>query len=362
LGNGANLAAGVAMKNATCERDRQQRRVLVYERMDPTDRSLDWLEGQGVAVTRERAMWEAPFRRYTEEEIIDAARDYPAVMGASGAAFSRQVLESLPHLLFISKLGVGTDNIDLDYATRRGILVSNTPEQSEIADVAEHTIAMILALKKKLNHWTAQYMQAGGWRPGYFAESLAGSTVGLIGLGHIGSAVARRLTGWEVTVIAYDPGTPVPADDVALTGFETLLRTADIVSLHANPTSQNRHLINAAALKLMKPSALLINSARASLIDTHALIQGLENRAIAGCAIDVYDVEPPMPDLPLFRLPNVLVTPHTAAWTREGLEKLGWHGARNLLAMMSGEGYADIVNPTAAALRTKGSAVARSRQ
>jgi D-3-phosphoglycerate dehydrogenase len=333
--------------NQRREQRREQRRVLVYERMDPTDKSLKWLEDKGVAVTRGRAMWEAPFFRYTEKEIVATARDFPAVMGASGAAFPRRVIEALPQLRFISKFGVGFDNIDIDFATRRGVLVSITPEASEIADVAEHTIATMLALKKNLQHWTPEYLQHGGWRPGRFAGSLAGCTVGLIGLGYIGSAVARRLVGWDVTVLAHDPASPLPAHDVILTGLDTLLRTSDIVSLHANPTARNHHLIDAAAFKQMKPSAILLNTARASLVDTQALIHALQHKIIAGCALDVYEVEPPLANDPLFRLPNVLVTPHTAAWTRAGLENLGWHAARNLWAMMSGEGDADLVNPAA---------------
>jgi D-3-phosphoglycerate dehydrogenase len=320
-------------------------RVLVYERMDPTDQSLDWLEERGIRVTRGRPMWQEPYARYSEAEIIAAAAGYPAVMGASGVQFTARVIEALPALRFISKFGVGLDNINLPGAAHRGILIANTPaEDSEVMDVAEHTLAMILALRKKLLQWTPQYMQKGGWRPGIFAETVAGSTVGLVGLGHVGCAVAARLQGWGVKIQAYDPyAAEVPAQ-VQTTDLATLLKTSDIVSLHATPTAENRHMIDAAAFDLMKPTAILINTARASLVDTRALIKALKSKRIAGAAVDVYDQEPPDADSELFRQENLVVTPHTAAWTLQGVQNIAWHAARNLAAMMLGDGHADLVN------------------
>ncbi|HEY6456520.1 MAG TPA: NAD(P)-dependent oxidoreductase [Steroidobacteraceae bacterium] len=297
-------------------------------------------------------MWQPPYTRYSEDEIVAAALGHCAVMGASGARFSGNVLQRLPELRFISKFGAGVDSIDLEAATALGILVSNTPEDGEAADVAEHTIAMMLALKKRLLDWTPAYMRAGGWRPGPFAQSMAGDTIGLIGLGHIGRAVARRLSGWDVNILGFDPAIRSAVPDVTLTDLTSLLEASDIVSLHANPTSSNRHLIDAKAIGLMKSSSLLINTARASLIDTEALVQALDSGRIAGAAIDVYDEEPPDPAAALFRLRNLLATPHTAAWTRGGLENIGWHAARNLVAMLTGKGHADIVNAPAAGAGT----------
>lgn len=323
-------------------------RVFVYERMDPTDQSLDWLAGRGIGVERGRAMWQSPYARYSEEEIISSARGFAAVMGASGARFSARVIDALPDLRYISKFGVGVDNIDLCAAQRRGIGVANTPEASEVADVAEHTIAMMLALRKKLNRWTPRYMQEGGWRPGFFAQSLAGATVGLIGLGQIGRAVAQRLDGWGVELKGFDPYCVSPPANVEMTELNILLKNADVISLHANPTAENHHLIDAAAFGVMKPNALLINTARASLVDTPALLHALENGIIGGAAVDVYDVEPPPPDSALFLLDNVIVSPHAAAWTWQGLQNIGWHAARNLSAMLLGDGHASLVNPPAA--------------
>jgi D-3-phosphoglycerate dehydrogenase len=320
------------------------RRVFVYERMDPTDQSLDWLAQRGIHVTRGRPMWQQPYARYSEAEIIAAAAGYPALMGASGVQFTAHVIEALPALRFISKFGVGVDNINLDAAAHRGILIANTPEDSEVMDVAEHTLGMILTLRKKLLQWTPQYMQQGGWRPGIFAETVAGSTVGLIGLGHVGRAVVERLKGWGVKIQAHDPHcAPAPAK-VQLTDLRTLLKTSDIISLHAMPSAENRHMIDEAAFDLMKPTAILINTARACLVDTRALINALKSKRIAGAAVDVYDQEPPAADSELFRQENLVVTPHTAAWTWHGVQNIAWHGARNLSAMMLSDGHADLVN------------------
>lgn len=322
-------------------------RVLVFERMDPTDASIRWLEQQGLDLTLGRPMWQAPYSRYSKEEIVDAARGHVAVMGASGARFTADVISKLPDLKYISKFGVGVDTIDLDAASARGILISNTPEESEVSDVAEHTIALILLLRKRLNHWTSDYMRKGGWRPGPFASSIAGSTVGIIGFGHIGRAVARRLAGWNVHILVFDPYHRGPSPGVTITNLEILLRESDVISLHASPTPQNHHLIDEEAISKMKRDCILVNTARASLVDTHALCRAVEGGRIAGAGIDVFDEEPPDISGRMFQIENIIATPHAAAWTMKGLENIGWHAARNLVAMITGQGHADVVNRTA---------------
>jgi D-3-phosphoglycerate dehydrogenase len=322
-------------------------RVLVFERMDPTDASIRWLEQQGLDLTLGRPMWQAPYSRYSRDEIVEAARGHVAVMGASGARFSADVIRSLPDLKYISKFGVGVDTIDLEAASARGILISNTPEKSEVSDVAEHTVALILALRKQLNRWTSDYMRAGGWRPGPFASSIAGSTVGLIGLGHIGQAVARRLAAWNIQILGFDPHHRGTFPGVTITDLETLLRESDVISLHASPTPENHHLIDEEALSKMKRDCIVINTARASLVDTNALCRAVERGQIAGAGIDVFDEEPPDTAGRMFQIENIIVTPHAAAWTMKGLENIGWHAARNLVAMITGQGHADLVNRTA---------------
>ncbi len=320
-------------------------RVLVFERIDPTDESVAWLEAKGVTVTRGRAMWSKGFQRYTEPEIIKAARGFTAVMGASGAYFTRSVIAALPELRFISKYGIGVDSIDLPAASERGIRVTNTPVDTQVVPVCEHAIAMMLALKKRLTQWTPAFMAHGGWRGDIFASGLAGTTVGIVGFGRIGRGVAQRLAGWDVELLAYDPmpGTDMPG--VTRVGLDDLLKRSDIVTLHAAPSPDNKKMVDRAALALMKPDALLINTGRAWLVDYPALREALAGGRLGGAGLDVFETEPPDPKDTLFTMPNVVVTPHSATWTTESMKNMGWRGARNMWAMLSGEGQPDIVNP-----------------
>jgi len=322
-------------------------RVLVFEQVDPTLRSVEWLRERGLVVHTDRAMWQREFQRYSEDQIIDAAQGYDAVMGASGANFSRRVLEALPQLRCISKFGIGVDSIDVAAASELGILVSHTGGDTQIKPVSEHAIALLLALRKQLHAWTPAYMRSGGWRADTYATYLEGTTLGLVGLGRIGRGVAERLAGWNIRVLAHDPFLGEAPTGVEMVGLDELLSRSDAVSLHAPATPANHHMINAQALARMKPTAILINTGRAALVDYPALRQALADGTIAGAGLDVFDREPPDPADPLFTMPNVLVTPHVAAWTFEGVQNMGWQGARNLWAMLGGEGEAALVNPKA---------------
>jgi D-3-phosphoglycerate dehydrogenase / 2-oxoglutarate reductase len=319
-------------------------RVFVFERIDPTDESTEWLTSQGVDVVLGRPMWDPAFKRYSEDDIIAAAQGFDAVMGASGAHFTRRVIEALPQLKFISKFGVGFDSIDILAATERGILVTNTPVDTQAGPVSEHAIALMLAVRKRLTIWTPAFMAAGGWRSNVFADIIAGSTVGIVGLGKIGSGVARRLAGWDVKILAYDPFLREGPADIELCGLDRLLEESDVVTLHAAPAPANFKLINAAALARMKRDAILINTGRAWLVDYVALRAALQEGRIAGAGLDVFETEPPDTSDPLFQMQNVVVSPHSAAWTLQGLKKMGEFAARNLWAMLSGLGEATIVN------------------
>ena len=327
--------------------DKKDISILAFERYDPTDASLDWLAEKGVRVKRGHPLWVMPFQRYSEDELIAQAQGCVALMGASGTRISRRVIEALPELRYISKYGVGYDSIDMEAATEHGILVSNTPNDFQIFTVSEHAVAMMLALAKQFSTWTPQFMREGGWRGLTHSAILRGATVGVIGLGRIGRGVVQRLSGWETTILGYDPYLTEAPPGVTLTPLADLIARSDFITLHAAPGADNRHMLGRAAFAAMKPNAYLINTGRGSLIDYAALREALETRRIAGAALDVFDQEPPRPDDPLFRYPNVICTPHVAAWTKEGTEGIGWHAARNLWAMISGDGHADIVNPEA---------------
>lgn len=322
-------------------------RALIFEQYEPTGKSLDWLRERGGELTVGYGLWQSPFWRYSDEAFIVAAQGCIGVMGASGTLITRRIFEALPELRYISKFGIGVDSIDIDAATEHGVLVANTPEDSQVTTVCEHAIALMLALKKQLLVWTPEFMRNGGWRGTVNSSSMLGATIGIVGLGRIGRGVADRLAGWGVRILAYDPYTTEAMNSVTLTDLTTLLESSGIVTLHASPTAENHHLINGDTLARMRPSAILVNTGRGSLVDYSALKQALASGAIAGAALDVYEREPPDPADPLFSMPNVICTPHVASWTWDGVQNVGWHGARNLWAMISGEGDAGIVNPRA---------------
>ena len=179
--------------------------VLAFERYDPTDASIQWLIDQGLKVFLGHALWEMPFRRFTEDELIAKAQGCVALMGASGTRITRRVMQALPELRYISKYGIGVDSIDLDAATEHGILVSSTPNDFQIFTVSEHAVALMLAVAKQLGTWTPEFMRRGGWRGLTHGATLRGATVGIVGLGRIGRGVAQRLSGWEARIIAFDP-------------------------------------------------------------------------------------------------------------------------------------------------------------
>ena len=321
--------------------------ILAFERYDPTGTSIVWLRGQGLRVKTGHALWEMPFERFSEDELIAEAKDCVGLMGASGTRISRRVIESLPQLRYISKFGIGVDSIDMDAATEHGVLVSNTPNEFQIFTVSEHAIAMMLALSKQFSTWTPEFMRRGGWRGLTHSATLKGATVGIVGLGRIGRGVAQRLAGWEARILGHDPHLKDAPAGIELAGLKDLLTQSDFITLHAAPSAGNKHMLNRETFALMKPNAFVINTGRGSLIDYPALRAALEAKQIAGAALDVFDQEPPRTDDPLFRMPNVICTPHVAAWTAGGTHGIGWHAARNLWAMISGEGTADIVNPEA---------------
>ena len=322
-------------------------KAFAFERYDPTDESIDWLRGRGVEVKLGNALWEMPFKRFTEEQLIVEAQGCHALMGASGTRITSRVMDALPDLRMISKYGIGVDSIDVEAATERGIIVTNTPNDHQIFTVSEFAVAMMLALAKQFDTWTKSFMKEGGWRGLTHAATLRGATVGIIGLGRIGRGVAARLAGWEVDIVAYDPFVVDPPPGVRLVGLEELLGAADFVTLHAPPSTDGSPILDAKALQCMRRTAYLINTGRGSLVDYAALRDALRAGTIRGAALDVYDREPPSANDALFNMPNVLCTPHVAAWTEAGTRAIGWHAAKNLWAVLSGEGRADIVNPFA---------------
>ncbi len=283
-------------------------------------------------------------RQLTEDEIFEALADFPAVIAGS-EPYTRRVLEAHPRLRVIARAGVGYDAVDVPAATERGIAVTITPGTNQDS-VAEHTFALMLALAKDLVN-QHQGTRAGHW-PRQSNQPLRGRTLGIVGLGRIGKAVAVRGQAFAMRLLAYEPypdAAFVKHHGITLVPLEQLLRESDYVSLHTPLTEQSRHLINRRTLALMKPSAYLINTARGGLVNEADLIEALRGRKIAGAGLDVFEEEPPG-ITPLLELDNVVVTPHTAGVDVQSRDDMALSAARAVVALSKGEWPAEqVVNP-----------------
>lgn len=280
--------------------------------------------------------------------MIDLASGHAAIIGASCAMISRHVMESLPDLRVISKIGIGYDVIDVEAATDLGIWVTNTPSLIEIDSVAEHAVALMLAAAKRLDFYTADRMASGGWLDeSTRGNMLSGKTIGLVGYGRIARSVAERLRGWGVTIIASDlPGRQIDMQPgVSLVAFDELLTTADIVSMHLSAVAGSPAVIGRAQLNKMKPAAILVNTSRGSNIDQDALYEALSSGQLLVAALDVFDPEPPRAEDRLLRLPNVVATPHLGAATPESEADMERMAAANAADAIVGRQPASLVNP-----------------
>ena len=295
-------------------------------------RRAEDVEAHGPFPSRE-ALWEA----------LPAA---DAVIVRSGTRVDAAFLARAPRLKAVARAGVGWDNIDIDEATRRGVMVLHVPE-ANVAAVAEHTWGMLLALARRLPQGY-QAVQQGQWpRHEMLGTQLAGKTLGVVGFGRVGRAVARRGRAFEMRVLVYDPYVELSLArqyGVEMVSFPELLQRADVVTLHATHTPQTHHMLNAAALAQMKPTAFLVNCAHAGLVDEAALLRALEQDRLAGVALDTLQQEPPPPDHPLLRHPRVLVVPHLNQNTVESQQATSRHIVRNLLDALRGEDYRNVVN------------------
>jgi glyoxylate reductase len=240
------------------------------------------------------------------------------------------LLAAAPRLRVVSNYAVGVDNIDLTATAERGIPVGNTPDVLTDA-TADLAFALLLAAARGLPQAIAAARAgAGTWGPSdHLGHSVHGRTLGIVGFGRIGRAVAARAAGFEMPVLTHSSSSGVPLDE--------LLERSDYVSLHCPLTERTRHLIDARALALMKPTAILINTARGPIVDQRALAAALRDRGIAGAALDVTDPEPLPPDDPLWDAPNLIVLPHIGSATHAARERMAEIAVDNLLAGLAGE-------------------------
>lgn len=286
------------------------------------------------------------------EVLLEKVRQCEGLLSLLTDKIDAALMDNAPHLRVISNMAVGFDNIDVAAATERGILVGNTPEV--LTDTtADFAFALLMAAARRIGE-AIDYVRAGKWKTWgpmlLLGQDVHGATLGLIGLGRIGSAVARRAQGFNMRILYYDI---VRREDLeqqiglVYTDLDTLLSESDFVSLHAPLTPQTRHIINADNLRKMKPTAILINTARGPLVDSTALYQALRDGVIAYAALDVTDPEPIPLDDPLLTLPNCLIVPHIASASVATRGKMAELAARNLLAGLRGEVLPTHLNPEA---------------
>ncbi len=275
--------------------------------------------------------WQLP-RTSHEDAVVEAARDAVALMGTSirHTPISRRIMQASQRLRVVAKYTVGVDDIDVEAATDLGVMVCHAPTESNCFGVAETTVTFMLSLLKKVAERDAD-VRAGKWRTlenfAYYvgsraSDGFAGQTIGLVGLGRIGTRVAQLLAPWRARIIAYDPYVP-PAHflthGVTPVDYETLLRQSDVVSFHVVLTKETRYMFGEEQLKLLKPNAIVINTARGKVLDEKALARAIAENRVRGAAIDAFEEEPLPMDSPLRKISDrVILSPHSASYTEGG--------------------------------------------
>ena len=291
----------------------------------------DKLEHAGLELLRQAGLEVDDRPGLAGDPLLAALRQADGVIVRSGTRLTAELLEAAPRLRAIVRAGVGVDNIDVAAATRRGIVVMNTPGGNTVS-TAEHTWALLLALARHIPAADASLKQGRWERQRWLGTQLAGKTRGIVGLGRIGREGARRALAFDMKVIAYDPCVTaeraVQLGVEPAQGLEEVLTRCDILTLHLPLTEQTRHLLGARELARMKPGAWLINCARGGLVAEEALCQALHSGQIGRAALDVFETEPPPPDHPLLRAPNLLCTPHLGAATVEAQRSVAVEAAQ----------------------------------
>jgi D-3-phosphoglycerate dehydrogenase / 2-oxoglutarate reductase len=281
----------------------------------------------------------------TEDEVIEAARDAAAVM-TQYATLSARVIAELGECRVIARYGTGVDIVDVDAATRHNILVANVPNEWCENEVADHAMALLLAVARKINVYDRATRDGiWQWQSGAPIHRLRGSILGLLSFGAIARAIAARAAGFGMRITAHDPY--VPAEEVAAAGaeavsFDELVTESDCLVIQAPLTSQTHHLFDEVQLRRMKPTAILINTARGPIVEDRALHRALSEGWIAGAGLDDIEEEPAKvrdwrPDNPLLRLDNVVITPHAAYYSEEAIGTVRRFAAEEVVRVLTGQ-------------------------
>jgi D-3-phosphoglycerate dehydrogenase len=279
----------------------------------------------------------------SEDEVIERCSEADGLLNR-GVTITARVIASFKRCRVIARYGVGVDNVDVAAATKAGIVVCNVPGYC-YDEVAEHAAALLLASARcvvQLDRTTRQ----GKWDTAiqYPLHKMQGKTLGIIGFGGNGRALAKKMAGFQFRILAYDPYVK-EAEEVELTDLDSLLRQSDFVSIHAPLTEETHHLIDESKLKMMKPTSILINTARGPLVDEVALTRALKDHWIAAAGLDVFETEPPDLNQELFSLPNVVITDHAGWHSVEAMSELKRRAAEQVVLVLTGKRPTSPVNP-----------------
>ncbi|MGH9398906.1 MAG: phosphoglycerate dehydrogenase, partial [Thermoanaerobaculia bacterium] len=304
------------------------------------------IASSGLAMLRQAGHEAVDLSGAPRAKLLAELSTADALLVRSATRVDAELLAAGPRLSVVARAGVGVDNVDVPAATARGVLVLNAPTANVVSAV-EHTFALLLALLRRVPD-AASSMARGQWEKSKFVGSeLAGKTLGIVGLGQVGSRVAARARAFEAKVVGHDPYLPAERASemgVELVSLPELLSRSDIVTLHAAVAQRGKPLIGREEIARMKKGAILVNVARGALVDGAALVAALQSGHLSGAALDVFEPEPPDPDDPLLKLSNVVATPHLGASTVEAQERVALQTIEGLLAALAGSSSVPAVN------------------
>lgn len=311
------------------------------------------LPERGLRIIKERfdaEVW-PEYAPPPKKVILEKVRNVDAIASLLSDKIDAEVFDAAPNLKIVAQIAVGFDNVDVQEATKRGIYVTNTPEVLT-ETTADFAWALLMAVARRVVE-ADKYVRAGKWKVSWhpsmmLGRDVYGATIGIVGAGRIGYAVARRAKGFDMKILFYDV-VPRPEMEKELgakhVDLDTLLRESDFVSIHVPLMKETFHMINAEKLRLMKKTAYLINNARGPVVDERALYEALKEGGIAGAGLDVFEQEPTPVDNPLLKLDNVVVAPHISSASYETRSKMAEMVAENLVAFFDGKKPPNLVNP-----------------
>ncbi len=322
---------------------------LVFKVTDYVERDLDWEAAECRGLGIKFAAYQ--LKAASAAEIVAKVKDADIVL-VNMAPFGEEVISKLKRTKLIIRHGIGYDNVDVAACTKHGILFANEATASS-EDVAEHALMLMLeAYRKKRvqDEMLKDWIRTGRWSSEKIAPlyRLAGKTIGIVGCGNIGSRVFQKIQGWDTKILVCDPYLPKGRRDeleITHTPLDKLLKESDIVTIHVPVTVETRGLFDAAKLALMKPTAVLVNTARGPIIKTQDLIGALKEGKIAGAALDVFEEEPPKPRLELFKMKNVILSPHVAWYSEEGGLDIRRMIMQDVRAFLDGRLPRFVINP-----------------